>query len=276
MKILDSKGRIFGKINIIDLLIVLFFALLLVIGSQFFLREGEWIEIKVYSGPGNWWWVTPPPPYWLAQAINVGDKEYDSWGRVAAEILEVKVYPTAAQNRETSGASDRDISLKVKLKATRTKSGGINFKRKPLEVGMPITLDVGKVMITGSVTWIEGQTEPEKIERIIEVKGYRRFPWEVEAIKIGDKMTDGNEIIAEILDKKDELAEMVVTTDAGNVFLRREPTRRDITVKFRVKGTEENGEFIFREEQVVKAGKRIFIQTQNYDFSELYYVSKVF
>lgn len=276
MKILDSKGRIFGKVNIIDFLIVLLIVLLVAVGGQLFLRKEEWITVGVYGGPGNWWWVTPPPPYWLTQAINVGDKEYGSWGKAIAEILEIRVYPSAGQNREIISASDMDFSLKVRLQVRRDKTGRIQFKRNPVQIGMPITLSTGKVMITGNVTWIEGQEEPEITEKIIEVKGYRRFPWEGEAIKIGDKMTDGNEVIAEVLDKGAELAEMVVTTDVGNVLLRREPTRRDITVKFKIKGVEKNGEFIFREEQIVKPGKRIFIQTPSYDFSEFYYVSKVY
>ena len=47
MKFIDSKGKLFGKINIIDLMVVLGIILVIVVGVKFLMMEKT--DMKIYS-----------------------------------------------------------------------------------------------------------------------------------------------------------------------------------------------------------------------------------
>src|SRR3989338_4297575 len=96
MKIIDEKGRLFGKINIIDFIVILFLISL---------TPMVYYGYKIFSAP-------PPPPLSLplqdyqtniqtfilfknipeniAKDIKAGDRELDKDGRALAEIISVE------------------------------------------------------------------------------------------------------------------------------------------------------------------------------------------
>lgn len=267
VKTIYSKGKLFGRIDVAAFLILLLILASVAVGIKFFLRKEKWIEVEIKGGPGNWWWVTPAPPYWLANAVEKGDVEVDYRGRVIAEIFDFRAYKT--------GEATTDFYIKARLNVKFDKtSGRFRYKGEPVEVGVPITLETATALITGNIIWVEGREEGERVEKVVKLKLYEKYPWEAEAIAVGDTMTDGEgDIVAKILDKRVERAEITVETDRGDVLARRDPLKRDITLDVKLVTIKYGDELLFRKDQIVKVGKKLLIQTPHYDFEDAYVIN---
>jgi len=96
MKIIDEKGRLFGKINLIDFLVIL--ALLIVIPMAYFGYRVSKIKAPAPYVRAQW----QPEQFTLTikgkivrtnakviQKIAVGDKEFDDYGKLIGEITEL-------------------------------------------------------------------------------------------------------------------------------------------------------------------------------------------
>jgi hypothetical protein len=100
------------------------------------------------------------------------------------------------------------------------------------------------------------------------------FPWEYEAIQIGDTYNDGKEVVFNVLDK--------TTSDSADFnFIEWNPisteivsTRQYITIKALIKGQMINNQFVFGQEQVVAPGKAISVSTNRFTYSD-FLISKV-
>lgn len=253
MKIFLKKSTLF------NLLIVLLILSSIGLAVKFLLKKEKWVTVELWGTAGEWWWQTEAPPYWIANAIQVGDVEYDASGRKIGEVLEIKKY----EDNEK-----KEFLLKVKLKVDiNPKTGSLRYKNNNLEIGNPLIIKPAKKSITGSVVWIEGvEDEREKKDLNITLKLYSAYPWMAEVINVGDKMTDENgEVIAEILNKKVELAEMTVVTDWGEVLARRDPLKRDITLKVRIKVVKAVNQWFFAKTQEVKVANPLRLGMPNYN-----------
>src|SRR3989338_559207 len=106
MRIIDEKGRLFRRINIIDFAVVLFFVGLmpmLYLGHKIFNRkphEKEFVEIKITSK-----FVKLKPE--ILSTISVGDKEKDADGNVIGEIVSMGNFNP--YEREIEIGSDRKL-----------------------------------------------------------------------------------------------------------------------------------------------------------------------
>lgn len=258
--------RLIKKIGVFEILVGLLFLLVLIFVMIQTRSKKEWVKAEVKISSPSWWQAYyTSPPFWLGESIKVGDKEFDSQGKIIAEVLEVKEYELTGKSGEIAR---EDFYLTLNLQASRNrKTGKLEFKYQPLEIGGPIELHLTDTYVYGLVTFIEGVPDERETKEII-VKGIwmNIFPWQAEVIPIGGKQEDGaGNVIAEILEKRIELSNMVVTTDDGRVLVRKNPTKRDVYITTRVLTKKQGGNLYFREDQKIKIGKNLFIQLPGID-----------
>lgn len=243
------------KLTIFDWLIVFFILASLIFLSSFIFKKEKWLKVEVRIGPEQWWWDYKPAPYWVADSIKKGDAQFDSLGRKVAEVLETQIYEW--------GSTRKDVYLLLHLKVDYNKKKKIyQFNYQPVKIGKPLNLELGGVGLQSLVMSIEGfDPEGKKAVKIVEAKLESVYPWVAEEISVNDQMKDSQgKIMAEVLAKKIELADMTVTTDRGDVLARKDPLKRDVFLKLKLSVKESHGIYYFREGEEVKIGLPLWIQ----------------
>jgi len=235
---------------------------------KLFVVEPTYVYVKAKIGQGLWWASTQKPSLWFVKSIKKGDIQNDLVGSPVAEILSVNYYPTLYPNQF-------DVYLTLKLKVSgNNKTGKYNFNRSTIGVGAPIDLEFPSSQFSATV--VEMKDRPIRnlwVEKTVYLNKSFAYPWEYETIKVGDVFLNGEEKIVEILDKWLGETTSVISQqkaiDPSNV-----QTRNNITVKIKLKGKLENEKFVFGEEQVIAPGKAVYINTDNFTFTD-YIVSKI-
>jgi hypothetical protein len=93
------------------------------------------------------------------------------------------------------------------------------------------------------------------------------FPWEYDAIRVGDIAHNGEVGVLEVLGK-DSIDTATITQDAyGNLVPAANTPGKYITVVMKMKGKMVNDTFVFGEEQVIAPGKDLSLGTRNFIFS---------
>lgn len=263
--------RLFKKIGIFELLLGFLVLLVLVVVMIQTRSKEQWVKAEAKISSPSWWQAYfTPPPYWLGESIKVGDKEFDSQGKVVAEVLGIKVYEVTNLQLQESTRKDFYLTLNLRVSKER-KTSKLKFKNQPLEIGGPIELHLVNTYVLGLVTLIEGMPDEGKMkEVVIEGVWLNSYPWNAEAIPIGGKMEDGmGNVVAEVLDKKIELAERTVETDWGGLVVSRDPLRRDIYLKVKLKVRKRGDNLYFLYDKKVKVGENLFIQLSGVDIKWL-------
>lgn len=243
------------KLTIFDWLIVFLILASLIFLSSFTFKKEKWLKVEVRVGPEQWWWDYKPAPYWVADSIKKGEAQFDSLGRKIAEVLETQIYEW--------GETRKDIYLLLNLKVDyNRKKRTYRFNYQPVEIGKPLNLELGGIGFQSLVVSIEGlDPEEKKVIKIVEAKLMNVYPWVAETISIGDQMKDNQgKVMAKVLDKKIELADMTVVTDQGVVLARKDPLKRDVFLKLKLSAVEQHGIYYFREGQEIKIGLPLSIQ----------------
>jgi hypothetical protein len=247
--------KLVKKITILDWLLLgtavgsLFFL------SAYFFKKETWLKVQVKVSPEQWWWEDISPPYWIADAIEEGDAQYNFIGKKEAEVVEGEMFEV--------GGGRKEIFLWLNLKVDYNEKKNVyRFNHQTVEIGRPLSLSLSGVGIDSIVTWVEGlETERIMVDKVVEVEESGAKVWVAEKINVGDEMRDsqGN-LLAEVLDKEVELADMVVTDDRGNVLVRKNPLTRDLTLKLKINTVERFGLFYFLDGQLVKVGNDLWIK----------------
>jgi hypothetical protein len=150
-----------------------------------------------------------------------------------------------------------------------TKTQKYVFKRSTIGVGSPIELEFPSAQITGSVIEIsEAPSKNRLVEKDIILTKKQGFPWEVEAIKIGDEQFDGEEVVFKITAKQALATSLIDINPYGNINLGLRDPRRYITVRGKIKVREKGDLLIFGEEQVVAPGAELSLATKNFVFDQ--------
>ncbi len=215
MKLIDEKGRLFGKINIIDFLVILFFISL---------TPMAYYGYKIFSTPPP----PPPPPQKQVQdyqsgiqiyvlfknlsedivkVIAVNDRELNKDGQVIAEIISIeKVEPNilvvvGGQKEPTSVVDNtkKQVLVKMLINANVTANNQILYKGEVISDNRLIKFETDKYTINGMIT------PPPRSEEVVYYDTdvvFRNVPESiVKMIKVGDKEMDyNNRIVAEIID----------------------------------------------------------------------------
>lgn len=161
MELIDENGNLFGKINLIDALVVLAVLVVIGAGASFVLggntddgstnkeqpaRTETTITVRAVG-------LQP----FVADAISEGPVADDS--TVAVENKRVE--PTTVVVRDQNGSlhereHPRKQTVTLRLTVSATKKGGeLLFQGTPLEIGQRFDLDLGTVTIKGVVVELD-------------------------------------------------------------------------------------------------------------------------
>jgi len=100
MERIIKRGKVFGKINWIDLLIVLFVIIIIIFSLKFFFFKNEKnivLELQVCQDIDSWNNLKDCSnhPVWFLHSFSEGDEIKDSKGNIVGEIIDVKSFPSA-------------------------------------------------------------------------------------------------------------------------------------------------------------------------------------
>ncbi len=257
------------NLGLFDFLIIIFVIFLAIGAGVFFFRGTRYIKTTVKITEDSILYVRNNPQAWFVYLFKEGMRERDGLGRTSAEIEKVNFYD--------SGGAEKAVYLNLKLKVNYNKrSQNYTYKGKPLLVGSPIKVEFEDIVAEGLVTAVEGVDDPRKsVELIVksqildsnpvfpETNGIQ--PFLAEAIKVGDEVrdSDGREVIT-VLGKTEEAAKKIVTNDKGEVFLRRDPVKKDVYLILKLLVKQINDEYYLFDDIQVKVGNGIPIHTVNY------------
>lgn len=255
MKIAPAQRRAFiTKIDVVILACII--AVLAAVGVvvKIVLQKDTYVTVELLAAGGEWWWGVPPPFYWNAKGIVVGAKEYDTFKKPTAEILDLVKY--TEDNRKF-------MWMKVRLSAKYnylTKE--YMFRQESLQIGKTIHLAPNSIALVGNVVGIEGVGQLWDTEYIILTgRALRIKSWESDAIHVGDKVVDNKgDLVAEVLDKRSEFADMTTTTWTGETLLRKDPNFRDVTVTMKLRVMKDGDMRYFNYYQPVSIGTKMRIQ----------------
>jgi hypothetical protein len=158
MNLIDDKGRLFGTVNIIDALAVLFVLAAVGAGAAFVLGTDDQPRDQATNQSENTtttvtFEITGVQPY-VADAIPEGPVESDGIAAVENKTVQPTEVVVEDQNgdlHERTHPKKKTVTLQLTLNTTTT-DDDIIFNDEPLEVGRDLTLDFGPVTVQGSVT----------------------------------------------------------------------------------------------------------------------------
>ena len=206
MKIIDNRGGLFGKINIIDFLVILFLFSLLPMfffsWKAFKLRRAAYdeafVEMEVYSC-----FMKMKPE--LTKIISVGDKESNEEGEVIGEIVSLgasmpykhkyDIGKGQVLTKEDSILKQIDAKLKLKLRAEQER---LYYKNYEIKIGSTFEFKTEKYRLTVTLFEEERGGEEKTLDLDVILKDVDKDT--IKKIDVGDKELDENgNTIAEIL-----------------------------------------------------------------------------
>lgn len=253
--------------------LVIFFAAILfvgvVVGYKLLLSKPVYVYAKVKVGQGLWWVQTQKPSIWQVEGIKKGDISYGILGSPEAKILSKRYY-------RFYGSDQYDIYLTILLKVgLNKKTGQYTFNRAVISIGSPVEIQFSKAEVSGTIIALSQKPfERNLVEKVITLTKRYAFPWEVDAISVGDIYFDGEENIFEVLDKAALNTSSLSFDPYWNSGIGITEQTRYITVKAKVKLKKVENQWILGEDQLIVPGRNISISTPNFVF-ESYIVSDI-
>lgn len=247
MPLIDSQGRLFGKINIIDLMVVCAVILVGIVGYKYVFassKEAVYPDIFIEA--------VASLPEFIVQNFYIGAVEIDK-NEVIANITDIEKIP--------KGNGNYNVYIKAKIKA-KYKDEKVFFKGKPLEVNSIQTLfnlnGWNILNIDNKPKLVRSYTKKE-----IELKLYNQKPWVADAISNGDKEVINNKTIALIIAKKIEDAEITLLSEqASDVYIKQKYPNKDITLTIKILAQRKNNDLFFKGKKL-KIGQELIINTKD-------------
>lgn len=229
-----------------------------------FLSKPVYVYAQVKVGQGLWWASTQRPSSWFIEAIEKAKTDKKASGSTA-DILDVQYYPWY-------GTGQYDVFLTVKLKVAKSRSGVYSYNRSTIGVGSPIDLEFRNVQFSGTITDLSPRPiKNSYVEKTVVLAKKGAFPWEAEAIKVGDTYYNGETTTLKILDKQVVDVYTASTDFYGNSSA---DAKKYITVVVQLKGQMIDGQLVYYSDQIVTPGRSVSLATQNFIFND-YTVAKV-
>lgn len=236
--------------------------------ARIFFSDSYYVYARVKVSQGLWWAATQKPSIWYVESIKSGLTEQSSSGKVLAEILNVRYYPSR-------DATQYDVYLDTKLRVSRLKNGKYNFKRMSVAVSAPIEFEFPTLLVSGTIiAFSEKPFEDTLVEKIIYLERKNALPWEYDIIRVGTEYFDGSDIVFKVLDKSADDTVTAEDDTYGNypsLTSRRKYIRVKASIKVRTKN---DGTYVYGEEQVIRPGSRLTLSTSDLTFID-YDVSKL-
>jgi len=236
---------------------------------KLYIKKPTHIYVKVKVGQGYWWASTQKPSMWYLKAIQAAKEEIDIMGKPIAKVLRVAYYPWY-------GSSQYDIYVTLQLSVSKVgKQGVYNFNRETIGVGGPIDLEFKNVQFSGTIIALsEKPIVPITQTRVVYLSKKYTYPWEYDAIKIGDYFNDGNSNVIEILEKAKGETNEVVLNDMGRLLSAETETYRYILLKIKMRVRQEDVQILYGDEIIVSPGRSFGFITNEFTFND-YVVSKI-
>jgi hypothetical protein len=218
------------KLRMVDLIFVMILVVASVFSLFFFNRKKEYIYVDITDKREGWQPYPIPAEIWQINNINIGDKVYNSLGTNIAEVTDIeKTYWGAARSNSV-------ITLKMQV-LYNTNAKTYTYEGNPLLINQDISINIGKTKFTGKV--LNVYTSPErryakykKAVAEITVK-YRNYEnWHAEAIRNFTVKNSKGEVILSTKNIQIEPAEIVVSTNNGEVLRRFSPLKKDVIITF--------------------------------------------
>lgn len=245
MRIIDDKGRLFGKINLIDFLVLLAFIFIIPMsyfGYKLFNKPLPKIkeEVRKYINlEKDFKFIEIPSE--ISDLIVVGDKEINEKGQIIGEIIwlgESKPYEYKIDLGKGEVVNHLSSELKeilVRLKVnTELINNNLFYKNKQIMIDSPIEFKTAKYTLS-AVPIEEEKKTTEEIDLNVILKNLSED--ELAMISIGDKELDKNgDVIAEILKiGKKENDTYEINLGRGTFVRGEDSTKKQLSIKMRLK-----------------------------------------
>ena len=185
--IIDDEGRLFGLVNIVDVLVILLILAIVIAGFALLAggageQETRFVTVDLGSQPG-----------YIAEQVTVGD-EWDPQG--SGSFIITDVYGAPAIDAE----NDTQLLLRAQVNGTALgdaqespdgQSQTISFNNEPLRFGDRLTVQTSEYRVSGVVTAIS-QTEaelPTQSRSLVVETTIDRLT--AEQIAVGDRFVSG-------------------------------------------------------------------------------------
>lgn len=255
-----KKVLSFAKKNYLPLIFISIIGFVGLVGFyKLFLKKPTYVYVKVKVGQGLWWAATGEPSHWMVSGIKRGMVEHDFLDKPIAEILSKEYYPLDDPNHYS-------IYLTLRLKVSSGAKGYI-YNRSSLAIGSPVDFTFPTAQFSGTVLAISRQNfQGNFADRIVTLTKRNAYPWEYDAIHVGENYFDGQQTVFTILDKK-AVDTSVLSSDAyGNTTANISDPMKYITVQAKVRVKKENGLYVFGEEQLLRKGRGITLSLPTFTF----------
>lgn len=233
--------------------------------------ETREIYVRVKVGQGYWWATTAQPSEWLLTGIRKGDFQKDFAGRDIAKIVAKRAYPAWLNDQF-------ETYVDVKIRASyNSKSKKLLFNRSPIVVGGPIDFEFLDSHFSGTIISVSKTSrfdQDKLIEKDVYLTKRLAYPWEYDAIKIGDKYFDGERVVFEIVDKSAVDTTFLSTDQYGDGGPSTTENRMYITVKAKIMVHEANSKYVYGEDNIIMSGTETTLAAHSFDFNQ-FVVSKI-
>ncbi|MFH1492241.1 MAG: DUF4330 family protein [Candidatus Omnitrophota bacterium] len=258
MKILDEKGKLFGKINVIDFSVIFLLIFLLPI---------SYFAYKVYTKEYKMWGESVEADFHclfvmlepeVAKSLSVGDAEFDKDGKPIAQIIsleEIKPYFYEIKLSEEEAITIKDsnlkqISAKLRLRAETRLDGNLYYKNSRLFSNPFFEFNTDKYTATFMFKQ-QGGLEERTLYLDITLKDLNENT--LKLVCVGDKVLDRNgEVLAEILEiGKPQIGYININAKSGDFLIVQDEQIKQIPVKIRMRcQVDNNGNLYFEGKRV--------------------------
>lgn len=138
-ELIDDEGRLFGRINVIDALVVLLIAAVVVAGAAFVLTDDPAPAPETDTTYATLDVGTQPA--YIVEAVNEGDT-YSPNDLSTMTVTDVQLTPRG---------NDIGVTLRVELEGELQNDGTISYGNAPLRLGRSLSLNTDRYQLNGQI-----------------------------------------------------------------------------------------------------------------------------
>ncbi len=204
------------------------------------------------------------------QTFSEGDEEKSYDGKTIAEIVGIR--------KEYASEFSRRVFLTVRAKLD-VKAGYLFYKGNLIKNGSPITINTPRSVISGNIESINSSSS--EAEEYPKTKVYKKVlvlannlpPWVENKFSAGDseKNSETGELIAEVLSKTTRAAEVIVTTELGDVLKKNHPKNKDAELELEMLMEKDLHGRLYFKGSLVKVNSRIMLEINSVAFGATIY-----
>lgn len=240
-----KNGKVLGKYNIIDALVIICIILLLAILIKFvFFKPEQTINLEL---------TIENLPDYIYDNIQVGDSiilEDNKDSKIKEIIL------TSEKNQL------RDIKIYAEL-LTKKEKQGLFFGDTEIKIGNTLDIKTEKVIIKNTkISQIGERIEKKYTNLLITILIPETDNWETEAIKLNSEEILENKTIAKIVNKNIIPTKITTLNEKGEIFEKQNPLKNDIELTINLLTEKKDKSYIYENQQLI-VGEKITLTISN-------------